>query len=65
VTAVWDILLSPTGLALYAGFWLFKSVAGAWVLRRTLMLLPHGAQIWAADKLTRLKSFGRGPRRAG
>ncbi|SMX36582.1 hypothetical protein [Maliponia aquimaris] len=59
MSAVWDILLSPTGLALYAGFWLFKIVAGAWLLRRAMLLLPVRVQGWTEDKLSRLKLRGR------
>ncbi|MBV6635433.1 MAG: hypothetical protein KI788_05980 [Mameliella sp.] len=59
MSGFWDVVLSPTGLVLYAGFWAFKIVAGAWVLRRAMLLLPVGAQVWTEDRLARLKLRGR------
>lgn len=59
MSALWDVILSPAGLALYAGFWAFKIVAGAWLIRRAVMLLPVRAQVWTEDRLTRLKLRGR------
>ncbi|WP_095589908.1 hypothetical protein [Actibacterium ureilyticum] len=35
-------LLSPWGVAAYAGFWALKIVFGAWLLGRLLPLLPAG-----------------------
>ena len=55
MAAFWDILWSPTGLALYAAFWLFKILAGAWLLRKAMLLLPVRAQNWTEDRLSRLK----------
>jgi len=37
---IWDILLSPAGLAAYAAFWALKLVFGAWALR-------GAARLWA------------------
>ncbi|SNS26663.1 hypothetical protein [Antarctobacter heliothermus] len=65
MSGLWDIVLSPTGLALYAAFWAFKILAGAWMLRKAMLLLPVRAQSWTEDKLGRLKLRGRGPRRLG
>ena len=65
MSAVWDIVLSPTGLALYAAFWAFKILAGAWVVRKAMLLLPVRAQAWTEDRLTRLRLRGRLPRRLG
>ncbi|MBT55915.1 MAG: hypothetical protein CMF72_21270 [Mameliella sp.] len=61
----WDMVLSPTGLMLYAAFWAFKILAGAWMLRKAMLLLPVRAQNWTEDKLGRLKLRGRGRRRLG
>jgi hypothetical protein len=61
MSAVWDLLLSPAGLALYAGFWILKIVAGTWVLRRAVMLLPVRVQGWTTDRLSRLRLRGRTP----
>ena len=62
MSAFWDIVFSPTGLALYVAFWIFKILAGAWMLRRAMSLLPVRAQVWTEDKLGRLKLRGRGRR---
>ncbi len=59
MNSVWDILLSPYGLAAYAGFWGFKLLAGAWIMRRMMRLVPVRAQTWGAGKLARLKLNGR------
>ncbi|ASP21752.1 hypothetical protein ANTHELSMS3_03100 [Antarctobacter heliothermus] len=61
----WDMVLSPTGLMLYAAFWAFKILAGAWMLRKAMLLLPVRAQSWTEDKLGRIKLRGRGRRRLG
>lgn len=61
MSAFWDIVLSPTGLLLYAAFWAFKLMAGAWLIRKAVMLLPVRAQVWTEDRLTRLKLKGRRP----
>ncbi|MGP6085508.1 hypothetical protein [Antarctobacter jejuensis] len=60
---VWDVVLSPYGVALYVGFWILKIMFGAWVLRKAMLLLPVRAQDWTDDKLTRLKL--KRPRRLG
>ncbi|WP_323770132.1 hypothetical protein [Antarctobacter sp.] len=65
MSAFWDVVLSPYGLAFYGAFWVFKILAGAWMLRKAMLLLPVRAQTWTEDKLGRLKLRGRGPRRLG
>lgn len=55
MTAIWDFVFSPAGLAAYAAFWAFKLLAGAWILRKTLSLLPVPVQTWTEDRLSRLK----------
>ncbi len=62
MSAFWDVVLSPYGLAMYGGFWILKILFGAWVLRRAMLFLPVRAQDWTEDKLSRLK-LKRGPRR--
>lgn len=59
MSALWDIVLSPYGLAAYVGFWILKLMFGAWVLRKMMVLLPVRAQVWTDDKLTRFKLRGR------
>ena len=48
-------LLSPQGIALYAMFWIFKIVAGAWVLNKALLLLPVTVQTRARNGLALLR----------
>ncbi|AUC55117.1 MAG: hypothetical protein ACU0CC_16820 [Sagittula sp.] len=59
MSAFWDLLFSPAGLVLYAGFWALKIVAGAWVLSKLVLLLPARMQVWAEDKLVRLRLMKR------
>jgi hypothetical protein len=59
MSAVWDFLLSPMGLAVYAGFWLFKLTVGVWLVTRLVAFLPVRAQVWAESKLVRLKLMKR------
>ncbi|MBP0481961.1 hypothetical protein [Sagittula salina] len=59
MSGVWDFILSPAGIALYAGFWVFKIVAGAWLLSRAVAMLPGRARIWAEEKLIRLRLLKR------
>ncbi len=55
MNAFWDLLLSPAGLALYAGFWALKLTFGAWVLTRLVAFLPLRAQARAEQTLMRLR----------
>ena len=55
MTAVWELLLSPWGLAAYAAFWALKLLCGAWLLRRALTLLPDAGRVWAEHKLGLLR----------
>jgi hypothetical protein len=49
------LVLSPTGIALYVGFWIFKILFGVWILRKMALLLPVHWQ----DRLAARFSFLR------
>ncbi|CUH80314.1 hypothetical protein [Tropicibacter naphthalenivorans] len=51
MSAVWDFLLSPWGVAAYGMFWVAKLLAGAWVLRRAVSILPQAGQVWVNGKI--------------
>ncbi|MEN9062487.1 MULTISPECIES: hypothetical protein [Ponticoccus] len=47
MSAFFDFMLSPAGLAAYAAFWAFKLTLGAWLLRRAMRLVPvHVREGW-------------------
>ncbi|WGW02572.1 hypothetical protein [Tropicibacter oceani] len=52
---MWDLLFSPTGLALYAGFWTLKLLLGAWVVRKVAARMPVAVIVRIESGLTRLK----------
>lgn len=52
---MWDLLFSPTGLALYAGFWILKLLVGAWAVRKSMALMPVAMIGRIENGLTRLK----------
>ena len=59
MSGVWDILFSPWGIVLYAGFWALKLTVGVWLITRAVARLPDRARIWAEDKLVRLRLMKR------
>ncbi|WP_425070411.1 hypothetical protein [Sagittula sp. S175] len=59
MSGVWDILFSPVGLALYAGFWALKLTVGVWVVTKVVAFLPGRHRIWAEEKLIRLRLMKR------
>ncbi|THH38979.1 hypothetical protein E4Z66_05320 [Aliishimia ponticola] len=58
---LWAFLFSPAGIAAYAGFWAFKLMAGAWIIRQSLRVLPETARARVEYRLSRLKAMS--PRR--
>ncbi len=40
MTGIWEVVFSPTGLALYLGFWVFKLTLGVWLLNKALVYVP-------------------------
>jgi hypothetical protein len=62
LSAFFDFMLSPGGLAAYAAFWAFKLTLGGWLLRRALARLPESAQ--ARLEALRPRLPGRMRRRA-
>ena len=51
-------MLTPTGVALYVGFWIFKILLGAWLVRCALALLPDRARLWIEARWARI-NLGR------
>lgn len=48
-------IVSPTGIALYIGFWILKLAFGAWVIGKALLLLPERTRERLTNTYTRLR----------
>ncbi|SMX28534.1 hypothetical protein TRP8649_02659 [Pelagimonas phthalicica] len=59
MTELWDIILSPYGLALYVGFWVLKLMFGGWVIGKMIAFLPVKARRKTQVTLARLGLRGR------
>ncbi|MEQ5872161.1 hypothetical protein J4E08_20015 [Sagittula sp. NFXS13] len=60
MNSLWDIIVSPMGIVLYAGFWAFKLTAGVWLVTKAVTRLPVRHRIWAEAALIRLRLM-KGP----
>jgi len=52
-----SLILSPIGVGLYVLFWIFKLTAGAWVVRKIILILPMTTKQWLSDNI-RLPGIG-------
>ncbi|MFW2586880.1 hypothetical protein [Sagittula sp. SSi028] len=59
MNAVWDIVFSPMGLVLYAGFWALKLTVGVWVIARIVARLPLRQRLWTEQRLVRMRLMKR------